>query len=107
MGRQTAQRRALLFGVAESLFKRGKIKTTQARAKEARKIAERAITKAKRGTLASRRDLAKSFSPLVCKKLVEEIGPRFQERKGGYTRLIKVSRRAGDSAEVVFMELLD
>lgn len=105
-GRETAQRKALIFGIAESLFERGRIKTTEARAKEVRRVAERAITTGKGGTLHARRQLRKSFRPSVVRSIVGEIAPRYVERNGGYTRITKLGRRPGDRAPMVYIELL-
>ncbi|MFA5878368.1 MAG: 50S ribosomal protein L17 [Candidatus Staskawiczbacteria bacterium] len=105
-GRKMDQRTALLRGLAENLFLRERIKTTEAKAKEARMIAEKLITKAKKGGLASTRLLAQDLSPRIVKKLVGEIAPRYTERKGGYTRIIRLGQRTADGAQMVIFELV-
>ncbi len=104
--RKRDQRRALLKSLATSLFLKEKIKTTEARAKEISRFAEKYITKAKKGDLASRRLLLRYFSKNVVKKLIEEIGPRYKERKGGYTRIIKLGIRKSDGAKIAIIELV-
>ena len=105
-GRTKDQRKALLNSLARSLFIHGKISTTEAKAKEVSMFAEKSITKAKKGDLNARRMLAESFSAEVVKKLIEEIGPKYKERKGGYTRIIKKGPRKSDGAKIVFIELV-
>lgn len=107
LGRQSAQRSALLYGITESLFEHGRVKTTVPRAKEVRRLAERAITTGKKGTLASRRRLERRFSSNTAKQIVDTIAPRFSERPGGYTRIIKAGERKGDRAQIAFIELVD
>jgi len=107
LGRTGAQRRALLVGITESLFTHGRIKTTEARAKEARRVADRAITTGKKGTVAARRQLARSFTPKTVKTIVDEVAPRFKDRPGGYTRIIKIAPRAGDRAKLAYLELVE
>ena len=106
-GRPAAQRNALLNGLAQSLFEHGRIKTTETRAKEVRRVAERAITTGKKGTIASRRALEKSFTPTVVKRIVDDIAPKYQDRPGGYTRIIKTGRRVGDQAKTALIELVE
>ena len=89
LSRKRDQRKALLRSLVQNLILKEKIKTTEAKAKELVPFAEKQITKAKTGNLAVRRQLARYFSQKIIKKLVEEIAPRYQERKGGYTRIIK------------------
>jgi len=105
-GRTKDQRRALLNSLARSLFLHGKISTTEAKAKEVSMFAEKSITKAKRGDLPARRTLTESFSKEIVKKLIEEIGPKYKERKGGYTRIIKKGPRKSDGARMAFIELV-
>ena len=107
LGRESAQRRALLVGITESLFEHGRVKTTVPRAKEVRRIAERAITTGKKGTLASRRRLERMFTTRTAKDIVDTIAPRFGDRPGGYTRIIKAGERRGDRAKIAFIELVD
>ena len=104
--RKTKQRRALLRSLARELFLKEKIKTTEAKAKELSSFAEKQITKAKKANLAARRLLAKNFSPEIVKKIVEEIAPRYKERKGGYTRIIKLGPRKSDGARMAIIELV-
>ena len=106
LSRKTDQRRALLRGLVNSLFLREKIKTTEAKAKAAASLAEKQITLAKNGSLASRRLLAKKFSTEIIKKLFDKIAPRYKERKGGYTRIIKIGPRKSDGAKMVIIELV-
>lgn len=105
-GRKTDQRKAFLKSLAVNLILRGKIKTTEARAKEMRQVVERLITKTKKGDLAGIR-LAGRFLPTAAlNKLVKEIAPRYKERVGGYTRITKLGLRTSDSAPMVFIELV-
>lgn len=104
--RKRDQRKALLKGLATSLFLKEKIRTTEAKAKESRSIAEKFITRAKKGDLHSRRILLRSLSPQIVKKLINEIAPRYKERKGGYTRIIKIGLRKTDKARMVIIELI-
>ncbi len=107
LDRNSANRRALLANLAESLVLFEKIRTTKAKAKAVRSMVERLITKAKKNTLASRRDLASVlYTKNSVKKLVEELGPRYAERKGGYTRIILLQNRVGDGAEEALVELV-
>ena len=107
LGRTSAQRRALLVGIAGSLFEHGRVKTTEAKAKEVRRVAEKAITTAKKGTLASRRRLEGMFPSTTAKELVDTIAPRFKDRKGGYTRIVKTGVRKGDAAKMAYLELVE
>lgn len=104
--RKRDQRKALLKSLARSLFLNEKIKTTEAKAKEISGFAEKLITRAKKGDLSSRRYLAKFFSRDLVKKLVDEIGPRYKSRKGGYIRIIKFGPRKSDGAKMVIIELI-
>lgn len=106
LSRKRDQRRALLRLLASALFLKEKIRTTEAKARETSRFVEKIITKAKRGNLSSRRLLLKNFSPKIVKKIVEEIGPRYKERKGGYTRIIKLGKRKSDGAEMAIIELI-
>jgi len=106
LSRNKSQREALLKTLAGSLFTFEKIKTTEAKAKELRVIAEKSITRARKNTLFSRRMLAKAFTPQIVKKLVNEIAPKYKERQGGYTRIIRLGPRKSDSAKMVIIELL-
>ena len=106
-GRTTSQRKALLSGIAGALFLHGRVRTTEVRAKEARRVAERAITTAKKRTLAARRRLAGEFSPRITRTLMGDIAPRFTSRHGGYTRIVKLPRRVGDRAPMAYLELVE
>lgn len=107
-GRTTSHRRAMLSNLVTALFQNGRIRTTEAKAKEGRRIAERLVTFAKRGDLHARRQTLKVVRDQeVVKRLFEEIGPRFQDRNGGYTRIVKLDPRQGDRAPMVIFELLD
>ena len=107
LGRPTAHRKAMLRNIVTDLFRNGRIQTTDCRAKEARKEAEKLITLAKRGDLhAKRQALAYIYDEDVVKKLFDEIAPKYAERNGGYTRILKLGPRQGDCAEVVFLELV-
>jgi len=104
--RERDQREALLESLARSLFLHGKIKTTEAKAKELSSFGERLITRAKKGDVNSRRILAKSFDKEIVKKLVDEIAPKYKDRNGGYTRIIKIGPRMSDGAKMAFIELV-
>jgi len=108
LGRSTSHRRAMLSNLVTALFQNGRIRTTEAKAKEGRRLAERLVTFAKRGDLHARRQTLKVIRDReVVKRLFDEIGPRFQERSGGYTRIVKLEPRLGDRAPMVIFELLD
>ena len=104
--RPKSQREALIKELASQLFNKEKIKTTTKKAKELRRKAEKFITKAKKGNLAQRRLLLCYFSKELVKKLIEDIAPRYKERKGGYTRIVKIGPRKSDGAEMSIIELL-
>jgi len=107
LDRKTAARRSLLANLAESLILYEKIKTTKAKAKALRPVIEKLISKAKKQTLASKREIMKVlYTKNAVKKLMEEIGPRYKERQGGYTRIIKLSNRKGDGAEEAVIEFV-
>ncbi len=106
LSRPKNQREALLKTMATSLFLHGKIKTTEAKAKELRVVAEKFITRSKDNTIANRRILAKSLSGLTVKKLIDEVAPKFTQRQGGYTRIIKMGPRKSDGAKMVIIELV-
>ena len=108
LSRTSSHREALLRNMATSLFRHGRINTTVAKAKELRPFAERLITLAKRGDLHSRRLAGRKIADQdVLFSLFSSIGPRFAERPGGYTRILKLGHRAGDGAEVALIELVD
>ena len=107
LGRTSAHRKYMLRNLVTDLFREGRIQTTDCRAKEARREAEKLITLAKRGDLHARRQvLAYVFDETVVTKLFEEIAPKYEDRNGGYTRILKLGPRQGDNAEVVFLELV-
>ncbi len=107
LGRERDQRKALMRGLTNNLITHGAIKTTKAKAKALRTVVEPLITKAKRGTLADRRALiAYLYTDEAVNKMMNEIGPRYKDRKGGYTRIIAQGRRFNDAAEVVRIELV-
>jgi large subunit ribosomal protein L17 len=108
LGRDSAHRRSLYANLAASLIEHGRIKTTEAKAKAVRPIAEKMITLGRRGDLAARRQaLAYLRSQEVVHLLFAEVGPRFAARNGGYTRIVKLGQRPGDGAETAYLELVD
>ena len=107
LGRDSSARKALLRGIVTSLFRYERIETTEAQAKELRKIAEKMLTLAKRGDLHARRQaLAYMMDKDVVKKLFDEVAPKYKDRQGGYTRIIKTGVRQGDAAPMVIIELV-
>lgn len=108
LGRTKSHREMMLRNMVASLFENESIRTTEAKAKEARKLAERVLTWGKRGDLHSRR-LALSYiaNAELVKKVFESIAPRFEERDGGYTRIIRLNERRGDAAPMVILELTE
>jgi large subunit ribosomal protein L17 len=108
LSRTASHREAMLRNMATSLFAHGRIETTTAKAKELRPFAERLITLAKRGDLHARRQAARKIQDgEVLYTLFSAIGPRFAERAGGYTRVLKLGFRQGDGAEMSMIELVD
>ncbi len=107
LGRATDHRMLMLRNLVTSLLDKGKIVTTVTRAKETRSLAEKMSTLAKRGDLHSRR-MAMAFvmDETVVKKLFDNIGPKYADREGGYTRIVKIGPRRGDAAEMVILELV-
>ena len=107
LGRPTDQRKAIIRNLVTALLENGKIETTIARAKETRSMAEKMITLGKKGDLHSRRQvLAYIYSEDVVKELFDEIAPKYADREGGYTRIIKMGPRRGDAAEMAILELV-
>ena len=107
LGRPTAHRKAMLRNLTTDLLRNGRISTTLTRAKETRRMAEKMITLGKRGDLHARRQaLAYIYDEDVVSKLFDDIAPKYAERNGGYTRIIKLGQRQGDVAEMVFIELV-
>ena len=105
--RTASHRKALLRNMVSSLFEFEKIETTDAKAKELRKVADKMITWGKRGDLHARRLTLRVISnKKVVHKLFSDIAPRFRERNGGYTRIIKTGRRKGDNAPLSIIELM-
>jgi large subunit ribosomal protein L17 len=107
LSRTHEHRRALLRNLVTSLFLHERIETTVAKAKEARRVAERMITFAKRGDISARRHVdSYVFDPAATRKLFDTIAPWYKERAGGYTRIIRIGRRLGDAGEMVIFELV-
>jgi large subunit ribosomal protein L17 len=107
LDREIGPRRALLRALATSIVLHEKIQTTEAKAKAVRPLVERLITKAKAQTLASRREVARVlYTETAVKKIVEDLGKRYKDRNGGYTRTVKLGIRVGDSAHMVQIELV-
>ena len=108
LGRKYSQRKALYRGLVIALVKHERIRTTEAKAKELRPFAERLITLSRRGDLASRRRARRHVADReVLTKLFDEIGPRYGDRDGGYTRILKLGARRGDGAELAVIELVE
>ncbi len=107
-GRRPEQRKALLRGLADQLIAHDRIQTTLIKAKELRKVVEPLVTLAKRGDLHARR-LANSvlYTQNSLKRLFDQIGPRFKDRQGGYTRILKTGFRRGDGAPTAIIEFVD
>lgn len=103
-GRKSVQRQALYKSLATALVDHGKIKTTSAKAKSLSSFADKLITTAKKADISSRRELAKTFHPKTVAKLISEIAPRFSDRKGGYTRVIRLERRKSDGSQMAIIE---
>ncbi|HAG52361.1 MAG TPA: 50S ribosomal protein L17 [Alphaproteobacteria bacterium] len=105
--RKSSHRQAMLANLAQSLFEHGQIKTTLPKAKDLRSVAEKLITKAKKGDLHSRREVLKVINKKdVVAKLFDEIAPAVAERNGGYTRVIKAGFRLGDAAPMAIIALV-
>ena len=108
LGRDSAHRKALYSNLAGALIEHGRIKTTVAKAKAVKPFAEQMITLGKRGDLHARRlALAELRSQDVVHQLFADVAPRFVDRPGGYTRIVKLGPRLGDAAEMVYLELVD
>lgn len=107
LGRPSDQRKAMLRNLVTSFLKYGRIQTTEARAKELKSISEKMITLGKKGDLHSRRQaLEYILDETVVKKLFDEIAPKYADRQGGYTRILKLGPRRGDAAPLVIIELV-
>ncbi|MGI8421466.1 MAG: 50S ribosomal protein L17 [Gaiellaceae bacterium] len=108
LGRTPAHRKALYSNLSCALIEHGRIKTTEAKAKAVKPIAEQMITLGRRGDLHARRQaVAFLRSKDVVHKLFAEVAPRFADRPGGYSRIVKLGQRPGDAAEMVYLELVD
>jgi large subunit ribosomal protein L17 len=108
LGRNTGQRRALFKGLVTQVLEHERIETTEAKAKAVRPDVEKMITLAKRGDLHARRLALRTIADKkVVEKLFDTLGPRYKERNGGYTRIIRLGARKGDAAEMVLLELVD
>lgn len=105
--RNSAHRRALLRNLVTSLVEKERVRTTVAKAKNLKPVADKMITLGKKGTLSARRQALAYFTKeSAVKKLFTDIGPRFSERPGGYTRVVKLDRRGGDGAEMAYIEIV-
>jgi large subunit ribosomal protein L17 len=108
LGRDSAHRKALYSNLAGALITHGRIQTTEAKAKAVRPFAEKMITLGKRGDLHARRQAMSALrSNDVVHLLFSEVAPRFEERAGGYTRIVKLGPRQGDAADMAYLELVD
>ena len=108
LGRDSAHRKALYANLTGALIEHGRIRTTEAKAKAVKPIAEQLITLARRGDLAARRQaIAYLRSKDVVHTLFADVAPRFADRPGGYSRIVKLGPRAGDAADMVYLELVD
>ena len=107
MGRTTDHRKAMLRAMVTFLLENGKIETTVTRAKEVRAMAEKMITIAKANDLHSKRQVYSYITKeTVAKKVMDEIAPKYADRNGGYTRIVKIGPRRGDAAEMAIIELI-
>lgn len=107
LGRRTAERKALLRGLAENLVLHESIQTTSAKAKALRSVVEPLVTKAKRGTLADLRAIKSVlYTDAAVKKMMEKFGPHYKQRAGGYTRITKMGIRVNDAAPMVRIEFV-
>jgi large subunit ribosomal protein L17 len=108
LGGSAAHQKAMLANLATSLFEHGRITTTEAKARRLRPVAERLITKAKKGDLHNRRQVMRTIlDKSVVHTLFTEIGPRYENRPGGYTRITKIGNRRGDNAPMAVIELVE
>ncbi|EEI82148.1 50S ribosomal protein L17 [Anaerococcus tetradius] len=107
LGRRTDHRNAMLRNLVQSLLDNGRIETTVTRAKEAQKMADKMITLGKKNTLHTRREAAAYiYKPSTVQKLFAEIAPNYEDRNGGYTRVLKLGPRRGDGSERAILELV-
>ena len=108
LGRNSSHRKAMFRNMAASLFRHEQIRTTVPKAKELRRVAEPLITLAKTSNLANRRlAMSRLGDRDAVTKLFDDLGPRFKDRPGGYTRILRCGLRAGDSAPMAYVQLLD
>jgi large subunit ribosomal protein L17 len=108
LGRDAAHRKAMYANQTASLIEHGRIRTTVAKAKEVRPVAEEMITLGRRGDVPARRQALRFLrSQDVVHKLFSDVGPRFADRSGGYSRIVKLGPRQGDAAEMAYLELVD
>ena len=108
LGRDSAHRKALFANLAVAVIENGRIRTTEAKAKEVRPFVEELVTLGKRGDLAAHRQAVSVLrSKGAAHILFSEVAPRFAERPGGYTRIVKIGPRAGDAARMVYLEFVD
>ena len=107
LGRTSDHRKSMLRGMATYLFENGKIETTVTRAKEVRSMAEKMVTLGKREDLHAKRQVFSYITKeTVAKKVIDEIAPKYADRTGGYTRIVKIGARRGDAAEMAIIELV-
>ena len=107
LGRTSDHRNAMLRAMVTYLFENGKIETTVTRAKEVRSMAEKMVTLGKKEDLHSKRQVFSYITKeTVAKKVIDEYGPKYADRNGGYTRIIKIGARHGDAAEMAIIELV-
>ena len=108
LGRSSAHRRSLYANLTGALIEHGRIRTTEAKAKAVKPLAEQMITLGRRGDIAARRQaIATLRSKDVVHQLFADVAPRFVDRPGGYTRIVKLGPRQGDAADMVYLELVD
>ena len=105
-GRVKNKREALYKALATALIDHGRIKTTVAKAKSLSRLADKLVSQAKNGSITSKRLIRRSLGEQATKKLVGEIGPRFKERNGGYTKILRLGQRASDGAEMAIVEFV-
>lgn len=107
LGRTSEHRKAMLRAMVTYLFENGKIETTVTRAKEVRSMAEKMVTLGKREDLHAKRQVYSYITKeTVAKKVIDEYGPKYADRNGGYTRIVKTGPRRGDAAEMAIIELV-
>ena len=105
-GREAGQRDALIESLARSLVIHNQITTTLAKAKELRPFVEKLVTKGKVGTLSARRLIASRVDEEIAKTMIEVVGPKYKDRKGGYLRIVKLPRRETDGSEMAIIEFV-